>query len=191
MRIIAGTLKGRRLQGPPAQGVRPTSDRLRETIFNILRDDVEGGRVLDAFAGTGAMGLEAWSRGAATVTFVERDRAALAVLRANVAACGAAEACAIIAADFIGLAARQGGLRGFTLALLDPPYDFADLDAALVEAGRLLAPGGLIVLEYSRRRTAPEPPPGFVRRRVVAAGDSALALYARPDADTTEERAHV
>ena len=112
MRIIAGTLKGRRLQGPPAQGVRPTSDRLRETVFNILRDDVEGGRVLDGFAGTGAMGLEAWSRGAATVTFVERDRRALAVLRANVAACGASEACAIIADDFIGLAARQGGRRG-------------------------------------------------------------------------------
>ena len=141
MRIIAGTLRGRRLQGPPARGVRPTSDRLRETVFNILRNDVEGGRVLDAFAGTGAMGLEAWSRGAATVTFVERDRAALAVLRANVAACGAAEACAIIAADFIGLAARRGGPGGFTLALLDPPYDFGDLDAALAEAGRLLAAG--------------------------------------------------
>jgi 16S rRNA (guanine(966)-N(2))-methyltransferase RsmD len=178
MRIIAGSLKGRTLRGPTGDGVRPTSDRLRETIFNILRDEVDGAIVLDGFAGTGAMGLEALSRGAARVTFVERDRRALAVLRQNVDACGVSDACAIIADDFLGLSARHRDLETFTLALLDPPYDFRDLDAVLTEARARLAPSGTIVLEHSRRRAAPDGVPGLTRRRVVTAGDSALAFYA-------------
>jgi 16S rRNA (guanine966-N2)-methyltransferase len=176
MRIIAGTLKGRTLRGPTAAGVRPTSDRLRETIFNIVRADVAGARVLDAFAGTGAMGLEALSRGAASAAFVDRDPRALAVVRQNVDACGVADACAIIRDDFIGLAARHRDLGGYTLALLDPPYDYRDLDAVLDETSRLLAPGGLVVLEYSRRRPTPSSTT-LTSRRVVVAGDSALAFY--------------
>lgn len=178
MRIIAGSLKGRTLRGPTGDGVRPTSDRLRETIFNILRDEVDGAIVLDGFAGTGAMGLEALSRGAARVTFVERDRRVLAVLRQNVDACGVSDACAIIADDFLGLSARHRDLETFTLALLDPPYDFRDLAAVLTEARARLAPSGTIVLEHSRRRAAPDGVPGLTRQRVVTAGDSALAFYA-------------
>lgn len=177
MRIIAGTYKGRTLKGPTGDGVRPTSDRLRETIFNILREDIAEAVVLDAFAGTGALGLEALSRGAARVTFVDRDPRALAVLRQNVQACGAGNACAIIRDEFIGLSARHGDLGRFTLALLDPPYDYRDLDAVLAEAGRLLAPTGTVVLEHSRRRDTPFQAGGLTRTRVVAAGDSALSLY--------------
>lgn len=177
MRIIAGTYKGRTLKGPTGDGVRPTSDRLRETLFNILREDIAEAVVLDAFAGTGALGLEALSRGAARVTFVDRDPRALAVLRQNVQACGAGNACAIIRDEFIGLSARHGDLGRFTLALLDPPYDYRDLDAVLAEAGRLLAPTGTVVLEHSRRRDTPLQAGGLTRTRVVAAGDSALSLY--------------
>lgn len=179
MRIIAGSLKGRTLRGPAAAGLRPTSDRLRETLFNILREDVEGALVLDGFAGTGALGLEAISRGAAHATFVERDPRAAAVIRRNVDACGAADACAIIRDDFIGLSARHRDLGGFTLALLDPPYDFRDLDAVLAEAGAVLAPSGVAVLEHSRRRPSPERTAVLARQRLVTAGDSALAFYAR------------
>src|SRR5690606_22410863 len=100
MRIIAGRFKGRRLAGPTGAGVRPTSDRLRETLFNVVRDRTAGARVLDAYAGRGALGLEALSRGAVRATFVERDRQALAVLVRNIATCGAIEACATIRGDF-------------------------------------------------------------------------------------------
>src|SRR5207253_685140 len=100
MRIVAGRLKGRRLTAPPGDAVRPTSDSLRETLFNVLADRVDGARVLDAFAGTGALGLEALSRGAAHATFIERDRRVIRVLRENVARCGAEDACTIIGADF-------------------------------------------------------------------------------------------
>src|SRR5215467_13256998 len=92
LRIISGRLKGRRLAGPPAAGVRPTSDRLRETLFNVIGPSLAGWHVVDAFAGTGAVGLEALSRGAATAVFVERDRAALAVLDANIDRCGVRDA---------------------------------------------------------------------------------------------------
>jgi 16S rRNA (guanine966-N2)-methyltransferase len=177
MRIIGGLYKGRTLCGPTGAGVRPTSDRLRETLFNILRDDVDGARVIDGFAGTGALGLEALSRGAADVTFVDRDPRALAVVRQNVEACGAANACAIIRDDFIGLTARHRDLGRFTLALLDPPYDYRDLEVVLAEASGLLAPTGTLVLEHSRRRQAPERAAGLTRHRLLTAGDSALAFY--------------
>jgi 16S rRNA (guanine966-N2)-methyltransferase len=178
MRIIAGRFKGRRLAEPPASGVRPTSDRLRETMFNVLSPMVAQARVLDGFAGTGAVGLEAISRGASAVTFVERDRRALAVLEQNIERCDARNACAIIRGDFTGLSARIPGLGPFDLVLLDPPYDYAQLDTVLAEAARLLANDGLIVLEHGRRRRdVPQSHASLVRVREIAAGDSALSLY--------------
>ena len=96
MRIIAGTLKNRRLTTPTWEGLRPTSDRLRETLFNILAPRMVGARVLDGYAGTGAIGIEALSRGAAAATFVEQDRRAQALIAENLAHCGVAEGYAII-----------------------------------------------------------------------------------------------
>src|SRR3977135_1836909 len=98
MRVIAGSLKGRRLKTPVWQGLRPTSDKLRETLFNILAPRVADARVLDAYAGTGAPGLEALSRGARFATFVDDDRRATALIAENVAHCGIADQCAIIRA---------------------------------------------------------------------------------------------
>lgn len=178
MRIIAGRFKGRTLHGPPVTGVRPTSDRLRETLFNLVDVETPGRRVLDGFAGTGAVGLEALSRGAAHVTFVDRDPRAIAVIRRNVEACGASEACAIIRSDFIGLARQFGGESPFDLVLLDPPYDYHELDGALAEAAALVRPGGLVVLEHARRREVPTAAGGLELRRQVTAGDSQLAFYA-------------
>ncbi len=178
MRIIAGQFKGRRLRGPVGNGVRPTSDGLRETLFNVLGQTLDGLHVLDAFAGTGALGLEALSRGASSVTFVERDRREAGVLEANVAACGATDACVIIRDDFLGIDGRHDLPHAFELALLDPPYDLKDLDAVVGAAAVLVAPGGRVVLEHARRRESPDTVPGLQRTRVLVAGDSALSFYA-------------
>ncbi len=106
MRIIAGQLKGRRLTSPDWSGLRPTSDKLRETLFNVLGPCVAGARVLDGYSGTGAVGIEALSRGAAHVTFVDNDRRAADLVQANLLHCGVKERYAIIRVDFAGAAAR-------------------------------------------------------------------------------------
>src|SRR5687767_4073898 len=128
MRIIAGALKGRRLKTPRWDGLRPTSDKLRETLFNILAPRIEGARVLDGYAGTGALGIEALSRGAAHVTFVERDRRAVALIAENLRTCGV-EADYTIEHEDVA-AALHGAARAFDLILLDPPYDITNLAEA-------------------------------------------------------------
>lgn len=183
MRVIAGTLKGRRLKSPTWEGLRPTSDKLRETLFNILAPRVTDARVLDAYAGTGAVGIEALSRGARAVTFVDDDRRAVALIGENLAHCGVANQCVIIRAT---VARALDDLRGrsasglFDIVLLDPPYarpHDLDLDAILRAAGGLLARDGVIVLEHARRHDVPEAPEGLARTRTVTAGDSALSWY--------------
>ena len=175
MRIIAGRLKGRRLTAPRGDLVRPTSDSLRETLFNVVGDFGEGARVLDAFAGTGALGLEAYSRGASVVTFIDRDERALRALRANIDACGVADACVIIRGDFMTV---RDDLTRFDLVLLDPPYQMENLDVVVGRGAGLLTPAGHLVLEHSRRRNSPERVTGAFRYRVLTAGDSALSFYA-------------
>src|SRR5579871_6534963 len=138
MRIIAGRLKGRRLVGPGALSVRPTSDPLRETLFNVLGDRVQDARVLDAFAGTGAIGLEALSRGAILTAFIERDPGVGRILARNVAACGEDEACIIIRDDFVGSRARHPRIEPFHVVIADPPYDRPDLDPVALEGARWL-----------------------------------------------------
>src|SRR5439155_5548449 len=101
MRVIAGSLKGRRLKAPSWDGLRPTSDKLRETLFNIIAPRIAGARVLDGYAGTGALGIEALSRGARSVTFVERDRRAQALIAENLALCGITDGYAIIRASVV------------------------------------------------------------------------------------------
>lgn len=177
MRIIAGAWKGRRLEGPRAPGVRPTSDGLRETLFNVLGARVAGARVLDGYAGTGAVGLEALSRGAREALFVERDRRTISVLQDNITACGAANACVIIADDFLTCRARRPQLGTCELVFVDPPYEGVDLDAVVAAASAWLAPGGALVLEHSKRRPSPASAPGLTRTRVLVAGDSALSFY--------------
>jgi len=175
MRIISGTFKGRRLSGPTGAGLRPTSDSLRETLFNILGPSVRGAAVLDGFAGTGAVGLEALSRGAAHATFVEVDRRALALLRENIRVCGADAHSTVVASEF---ARASSTLQGsFDLVFLDPPYDVKGLDAIAAAALPRLAPGGRLVLEHSRRRDTPESVDALQRTRLVLAGDSALSFY--------------
>jgi 16S rRNA (guanine(966)-N(2))-methyltransferase RsmD len=177
VRIIAGALKGRRLSAPRFEGVRPTSDKLRETLFNVVASRVSGARVLDLFAGTGALGLEALSRGAAHVTFVERDPRAIAVIADNIARCGVGDRAAIVRAAVERAAERVAG--DFDLILADPPYDLDDPAALLAAFAPRLARGGLLVLEHARRRSVSGELGGLIRVRTVVSGDSALALFSR------------
>jgi 16S rRNA (guanine966-N2)-methyltransferase len=176
MRIIAGRYKGRRLKTPAWEGLRPTSDRLRETLFNILAGVVDGAFVLDGYAGTGAVGIEALSRGAARVVFVEQDSRAAALIAENLRHCGIAEGCAIMRAD-IGRLSQPDGPRPFDVILLDPPYGGVDLEAAVGYAAPWLAAAGVLVLEHARRRVSPPSAGGLARTRVVHSGDSALSFY--------------
>ena len=155
MRIIGGAWRGRALRTPPGRATRPTADRVRQALFDMLlhapwggRELIEGARVLDAFAGTGALGLEALSRGAAHVTFLENDRAALGVLRANIALCGAGERCAVLAAD----ALRPPMGAPYSLVFLDPPYglDLVPQAVAVLRERGWIAPGATLVAETGR-----------------------------------------
>jgi 16S rRNA (guanine(966)-N(2))-methyltransferase RsmD len=172
--VIAGRYKGRLLKAPTWEGLRPTSDKLRETLFNILAPRIEGARVLDGFAGTGAIGIEALSRGAAHVTFVERDRRAVALIETNVAACGI-EADYNIQQGDVGLALRNGS-AAFDLILLDPPYDLHLVSPTLEAAAARLSADGLLVLERPTRRE-PDVPATLARVRDVKSGDSTLTLF--------------
>lgn len=176
MRIIAGDCKGRRLATPTWDGLRPTSDKLRETLFNILSPRVAAAQVLDGFAGTGALGLEALSRGAAHVTFVERDRRALTLIARNSAACRAEGRYTIVSGEVITVL-RSGRGAHFDLVLLDPPYEYAATHDLLDAAAARLREGGLIVLERATRRE-PEVPGSLERLRDVRSGDSTLTLFA-------------
>ena len=180
MRVIAGRFKGRRLKAPSWDGLRPTSDKLRETLFNILAPRVEGARVLDGFAGTGAVGIEALSRGAGHVTFIERDRRASALIKANLTLCGVQQGYTIECGDVAPALRRTRRDAACDLVLLDPPYDM-DPDTVTqvleVAASRVTA-GGLLVLERSSRREFVVPD-SLSRVRDVTSGDSTLTFFNR------------
>jgi len=195
MRVTGGKLGGRRLIAPDDARVRPTSDRTRQAIFNILehRDfnidfSVENAAVADLFAGTGALGIEAISRGAASVTFVERERRAQDLIADNLERCGITDGYVIIRASVEDalrrLRDRSAGVSAerFDVAFLDPPYDRepagTDMESVLASAADVMAQGGVLVLEHARRRSSLPVAGRLVRTREVTAGDSALAFYA-------------
>lgn len=175
-RIIAGTAGGRELKTPPGRGTRPTSDRVREALFSALqaRDALTGARVIDLYAGSGALGLESASRGAEEVTLVESDRKAAAVIRDNAARLGLkATVLPVTVASALAATAHE-----FDLVFLDPPYDLteealaADLEA-LVTRG-WLAPDALVVIERSKRSAEPTWPEGLQPERVKKYGETVI-----------------
>lgn len=178
-RIIAGTAGGRELRTPAGRGTRPTSDRVREALFSALeaRDALTGARVMDLYAGSGALGLEAASRGADEVTLVESDRAAAGVIRDNAARLGLRATVLPVTVS----AALAGSARELDLVFLDPPYDLSeeslgsDLEA-LVTRG-WLGDGALVVVERSKRSAEPTWPEGLVPERLKKYGET-LIWYA-------------
>ena len=177
MRIIAGAHKGRTLKTPTWDGLRPTSDRVRETLFNVLAPRVEGAHVLDLFAGTGAVALEALSRGARSAVCVESNRRAGQLILENRTRLGEEEArCRLIAApaERVLKTPIQGG--PFDIVFLDPPYDYDNLAEVLEAALRQRADGGVMVVEHATRRTPP-PIQGAELSRTLRAGDTSLSFF--------------
>jgi len=178
MRITAGRMKGRRLARPAA--IRPTSDKVRQAIFNILGAAVEGAEVLELFAGSGALGLEAWSRGAARVTFVESGRAALAVLRRNLAAGPGTGHATLVPLDVWAALRRfqRAGCR-FDLVLMDPPYrrGLAKKCLLAIAACGILRHTGWLVVEHDRQDDLPETAGSLSRRSLHRYGDTVVSCY--------------
>jgi len=185
VRIIGGRLAGRRLRVPRSD-VRPTADRVRESLFARL-GDLAGKRVLDLFAGSGALGFEALSRGARHVTFVDRSNAALEIVRANASALGVEAQVTLRRGEALAVAKRLASEPAFDLAFLDPPYAEGRLELALagLVAARLLAPGALVVVE-SDRRHAPGPVEGLAAIDERRYGDTLITWYVPAGHDPRE-----
>jgi 16S rRNA (guanine966-N2)-methyltransferase len=169
-RIIGGDWRRRRLHFPARAGVRPTGDRVRETLFNWLQPVIAGARCLDLFAGSGALGLEALSRGAAHVTFVDRDPALLAAIEAHLRLLGGADRARCVVADACEFVARPDG--AWDVVFLDPPFGeglLAPVTAALAGAG--LAAGARVYLEHAASEDLPPLPAGWALQRDARAGN--------------------
>ncbi len=185
MRIIAGTFRSRVLEAPAGLATRPSSDRLRETLFNVLAPRIEDSSFLDLYAGSGAVGIEALSRGATHVTFVERAPAALEVLRANLDRLGVTEGFRVHAAS-VGTFLRRPGTAAavlFDVVFLDPPYDAAEEYAAALgllggASAGLLAEGGLVIAEHRRKQRLEVRYGELERTRLLEQGDAALSFFA-------------
>jgi 16S rRNA (guanine966-N2)-methyltransferase len=178
MRIISGKFKSRRLKGTPPAGIRPTSDKLRETIFNILSARVDGATFLDGCAGVGAIGIEAISRGAASVYFADQSRKACQMIRENLKLLEIEEGFKVMEMDLIK--ALNVLNTPFDIAFVDPPYDREDLYETVLERfGRAawLADNGVLVLEHSKRKILPDSSGALRKIRSLVQGDAALAFY--------------
>ncbi|MCZ7627173.1 MAG: 16S rRNA (guanine(966)-N(2))-methyltransferase RsmD [Candidatus Methylomirabilota bacterium] len=182
MRVIGGLARGRRILAPRGRVTRPTSDYLREVLFDLLAPQIDGKTFLDLYAGTGAVGIEALSRGAAAAIFVEQNRSALAILYRNLDRSGFRERAVVVPME-VRRYLRRAAIRSeqFDLIFLDPPYLSGDREAALtiIAERQVLAPGGLAILERSARIAQSEVPTGLEHVREVRHGDSALQIYRR------------
>jgi len=172
MRVIGGEFRSRRLKSVPGLDTRPTPDRLREALFNVLAPRIEGCEFLDVYAGTGAVGIEALSRGARRVMFVEKNRAAVAVIRENLASFGLENRAEIFTSKALTVLERVAA----DIVFLDPPYELEkEYDVALeaVAAGA----SELVIVQHDRRRTLQEHYGNLARIRILKQGDNVLSFY--------------
>jgi len=184
MRVIAGTYRSRILAAPSGMATRPTSDRLRETLFNVLAPRIEGARFLDLYAGSGAVGIEALSRGAERVVFVERAAPALKVMRANLDSLGITNrfrAYSDPAGSF--LRGPRSGAVEFDIVFLDPPYDAASEYASILgllggTSSAFLAAGSVVIAEHRKKEKLEVRYGELERTRLLEQGDAALSFYA-------------
>jgi len=179
MRVIAGSARGRRLKSLPGLDTRPTTDKVKESMFNILQFELEGRRVLDLFAGSGQLGLEALSRGAKHCTFVEQARPAAGIIRENVALCGFQDRCRVVQGEALSFLAGCG--EKFDLLLLDPPYRAELMDRAVELAAKvdILREDGIMVCETMARRVLPALPDPYQWGREYRYGQIKLTVCRR------------
>lgn len=178
MRVIAGAFKGRNLKSPPSMQVRPTSDRLRETLFNVIAAHVPDARFLDLCAGSGAVGIEALSRGAAHATFVDRSRRSCQLIESNLELCRVPEEQRDIYCSEASEFLRQWDGDKWDLVFLDPPYKMDYLRILqLLSSAPVLNDDGLLVVEHHHKTELPETIGRLTRTRILKQGDSALSFY--------------
>ena len=178
MRIIAGTLRGRRLAVPPGDRIRPTLDRVREALFSSLGDRVEGARFLDLFAGSGANGMEALSRGASSAVFVDDHAASLKCIRQNLAALGLEGKATVVRYSLPEGISRLDG--AFDLIYADPPYDFGQYESLLehIQQEGCLQEGGSVIIEHRSKISLPAEAAGLSLDRQRRYGNATLSVYA-------------
>lgn len=189
MRVIAGAYRSRILKSLKGLALRPTSDRLRETLFNVLGAGISGSRFLDVFAGTGAVGIEALSRGAAHAAFIENHAPAAALVRKNLASLKITSAATVICADALRALESatdrvNAGGPPYDYIFIDPPYAAtADYSRAMqfLASSPLVAPDGIIIVEHHKSFSLPESFDTLKRVRVLRQGDAALSFYRRPN----------
>jgi len=177
MRIIAGAYKGRRLESPPGQDVRPTTDRVKEALFSMIEGHLSGARVIDLFAGSGGLGLEALSRGASRCWFGDLSAESIRVLRNNVAHCGAGNKAEILRRDFRAFLAQFPGQAD--VIFLDPPYgeNLWDVAVRLISTGKILAEGGVLVMEHPRSMDFPLEYFGYTKIKERRYGTVVLSIF--------------
>ncbi len=181
MRVIGGEFRSRRLKPVPGFDVRPTSDRLRETLFNVLATRIEGAFFIDAYSGSGAVGIEAVSRGAARVVMIERNKIAIGVIRDNVKELGIARRVDVVHTK----AASAIALYPADIVFMDPPYDLVEEYDACLEA-LSAKPPSLVVAEHTSRVSLKPAYGALQRTRVLKQGESSLSFYSPVSPETTE-----
>jgi len=174
MRVITGTARGRRLKTPEGMDIRPTTDNVKESIFNIIQFDIEGRRVLDLFAGTGQLGIECLSRGASEVVFIDSSREAVKIVKENLKICGFnAPVLQLDAVNYLRACGK------FDLIIVDPPYDSPVYDSVLetINSVDILSDGGIIICESRREKPLPEMRAPYRKAKEYNYGKVKLCLY--------------
>ena len=176
MRVITGTARGRRLKTPEGMDIRPTTDNVKESVFNILQFDIEGRRVLDLFAGTGQLGIECLSRGAKEVVFIDQSRDAVKIIKENLKTCGFSAP--VLQQDAISY---LGACGSFDLIFVDPPYDSGLYETVLekINSIDILSDGGIILCESRRETEMPEMQAPYYKRKEYRYGKVKLSLYSK------------
>ncbi len=176
MRVITGSARGRRLKTPEGQDIRPTTDNVKESVFNILQFDIEGRRVLDLFAGTGQLGIECLSRGAREAVFIDADRDAVKIVKENLKTCGFSAP--VLQQDALSFLNNCGK---FDLVFIDPPYDAGLYEPVLekINSVDILSDGGIILCESRRETVLPEMRRPYYKKKEYRYGRVKLSLYAK------------
>lgn len=179
MRVITGTARGRVLETLPGEDVRPTTDRVKEAMFSIIQFEIEGRRVLDLFAGSGQLGIEALSRGAAQATFVDSAKDSVHCVKSNILKTGFRSKAVVVQAD--SLTFVRTSKETFDIAFLDPPYSKGLLQSALPLVAQRMSDGGVIICEHPFGEEMPDEADGFARFREYKYGKTALTVYRKKE----------